>query len=57
MKQFLFEMMAIAMLAVAVAGGVVAAARPVGAEDDCKMDTWNVVRLPVVGLVCIGEPL
>jgi len=57
MKQFLFEMMAIAMLAVVVAGGVVAAARPVGAEDDCKMDTWNVVRLPVVGLVCIGEPL
>lgn len=38
---------------VAIAGQHV---RLVGAEDDCAMNTYNVTRLPVIGLVCIGEP-
>jgi hypothetical protein len=29
--------------------------RPVGAEDDCAEPTLMVERLPVLGLVCIGE--
>jgi hypothetical protein len=31
--------------------------RPVLAEDDCAFDTYRVERLPLVGLVCIGEPI
>jgi len=29
--------------------------RYVEAEDDCPLNIWAVERLPVVGLVCIGE--
>jgi hypothetical protein len=29
--------------------------RPVGAEDDCAEGTWKVERVPVLGLLCIGE--
>jgi hypothetical protein len=33
--------------------------KPVAAEDDCNFGTWKVMRIPVVGLVCVinGEPL
>jgi len=30
--------------------------RQVNAEDDCKMNTYAVERLPGLGLFCIGEP-
>lgn len=30
-------------------------ARPVYAEDDCAEHTWAVERVPLIGLVCIGE--
>jgi hypothetical protein len=29
--------------------------RFVNAEDDCAYSTYNVQRLPLVGLACIGE--
>jgi hypothetical protein len=29
--------------------------RPVAAEDDCNFNTYAVERLPLIGLVCIGE--
>src|SRR4029077_1561288 len=29
--------------------------RPVDAEDDCMPGTYSVNRLPLIGLVCIGE--
>ena len=35
----------------------IATVRPVQAEDDCIEGTYSVQRLPVVGLVCIGEPV
>ena len=31
--------------------------RMVEAEDDCAYNTYMVERLPVFGLVCIGEPI
>jgi hypothetical protein len=43
-----------AVLALAIVAALVFV-RPVAVEDDCANPTFMVERLPVVGLVCIGE--